>query len=71
MPYVETQHGTRIFFKDWGEGKPIVFHHGWPLSSDDWDTQMLFFNAAFDQLLKRNTMMEKFDWRRSALAPRP
>src|ERR1700748_676990 len=43
MPYVETNDGTRIFYKDWGEGKPIVFHHGWPLSADDWDTQMLFF----------------------------
>ena len=34
---------TQIFYKDWGSGQPIVFHHGWPLSSDDWDTQMLFF----------------------------
>ena len=43
MPYVEAKDGTQIFYKDWGQGKPIVFHHGWPLSSDDWDTQMLFF----------------------------
>jgi non-heme chloroperoxidase len=43
MPYVETQDGTKIFYKDWGQGKPIVFHHGWPLSADDWDAQMLFF----------------------------
>jgi non-heme chloroperoxidase len=35
--------GTQIFYKDWGTGQPIVFHHGWPLSSDDWDAQMLFF----------------------------
>ncbi|MQA65253.1 MAG: alpha/beta fold hydrolase [Alphaproteobacteria bacterium] len=35
--------GTEIFYKDWGEGQPIVFHHGWPLSADDWDNQMLFF----------------------------
>jgi non-heme chloroperoxidase len=35
--------GTQIFYKDWGSGQPIVFHHGWPLSSDDWDAQMLFF----------------------------
>jgi pimeloyl-ACP methyl ester carboxylesterase len=35
--------GTEIFYEDWGTGQPIVFHHGWPLSSDDWDTQMLFF----------------------------
>jgi non-heme chloroperoxidase len=40
MPYVETKDGTQIFYKDWGQKKPIVFHHGWPLS--DWDTQMLF-----------------------------
>ena len=43
MPYVETQDGTEIFYKDWGQGAPIVFHHGWPLSADDWDAQMLFF----------------------------
>jgi non-heme chloroperoxidase len=37
--------GTRIFYKDWGpkDAQPVVFHHGWPLSSDDWDVQMLFF----------------------------
>ena len=38
-----TGDGTEIFYKDWGKGQPIVFHHGWPLSADDWDTQMLFF----------------------------
>ncbi|GJE38981.1 alpha/beta fold hydrolase [Methylobacterium persicinum] len=45
MPFVTTQDGTEIFFKDWGpkDAQPIVFHHGWPLSSDDWDAQMLFF----------------------------
>jgi alpha-beta hydrolase superfamily lysophospholipase len=35
--------GTQIFYKDWGTGQPIVFSHGWPLSADDWDAQMLFF----------------------------
>ncbi|PIF45775.1 non-heme chloroperoxidase [Chryseobacterium sp. 52] len=35
--------GTEIYYKDWGKGQPVFFHHGWPLSSDDWDTQMLFF----------------------------
>jgi len=35
--------GTRIFYKDWGTGQPIVFSHGWPLSADDWDAQMMFF----------------------------
>jgi non-heme chloroperoxidase len=43
MPYVTTTDGVEIFYKDWGEGQPIVFSHGWPLSSDDWDNQMLFF----------------------------
>ena len=43
MSTVVTQDGVEIFYKDWGSGQPIVFHHGWPLSSDDWDTQMLFF----------------------------
>jgi non-heme chloroperoxidase len=47
MSYVTTEDGTEIFYKDWGprDAQPIVFHHGWPLSSDDWDTQMLFFLA--------------------------
>ena len=43
MPTFTTNDGTRIFYKDWGEGQPIVFSHGWPISSDEWDTQMLFF----------------------------
>jgi len=43
MSYVTTTDGTEIFYKDWGTGQPIVFHHGWPLSADDWDNQMTFF----------------------------
>lgn len=43
MPTVRTRDGTDIFYKDWGGGRPLVFHHGWPLSADDWDAQMLFF----------------------------
>ncbi|MGV9964372.1 alpha/beta fold hydrolase [Streptomyces olivaceus] len=45
MGTVTTDDGTAIFYKDWGprDGQPVVFHHGWPLSSDDWDAQMLFF----------------------------
>ena len=43
MPMITTKDGTEIFYKDWGSGQPIVFSHGWPLSADDWDTQMLFF----------------------------
>jgi non-heme chloroperoxidase len=43
MSTITTKDGVHIFYKDWGHGQPIVFHHGWPLSSDDWDAQMLFF----------------------------
>jgi non-heme chloroperoxidase len=43
MSFVKTKDGTEIFYKDWGSGQPIVFHHGWPLSADDWDAQMMFF----------------------------
>ena len=47
MTFVTTKDGTQIFYKDWGpkNAQPLVFHHGWPLSSDDWDTQLLFFVA--------------------------
>src|SRR5262249_31722466 len=45
MSTITTRDGVEIFYKDWGRknGQPIVFHHGWPLSADDWDTQMLYF----------------------------
>ena len=43
MPTITTKDGTEIFYKDWGSGQPIVFSHGWPLTADDWDSQMLFF----------------------------
>ena len=45
MSTITTQDGVEIFYKDWGpkDGQPIMFHHGWPLSSDDWDAQMLYF----------------------------
>ncbi len=43
MPSITTKDGVEIFYKDWGEGQPVVFSHGWPLSADDWDAQMLFF----------------------------
>jgi len=45
MPFITTKDGTEIYYKDWGQGQPIVFSHGWPLSADDWDNQMLFFLA--------------------------
>jgi non-heme chloroperoxidase len=45
MPFVTTSDGVDIFYKDWGpkDARPLVFHHGWPLSGDDWDAQLLFF----------------------------
>ena len=43
MPTITTKDGVEIYYKDWGSGQPIVFSHGWPLSADDWDNQMLFF----------------------------
>ena len=45
MDRLTVKDGTEIYFKDWGMGQPIVFHHGWPLTADDWDAQMMFFLA--------------------------
>jgi non-heme chloroperoxidase len=45
MTVFRTRQGVEIFYKDWGSGKPLVFHHGWPLSADDWDAQLMFFLA--------------------------
>src|SRR6266478_5925256 len=43
MPTITTKDGIEIYYKDWGSGQPMVFSHGWPLSADDWDAQLLFF----------------------------
>ena len=47
MPFITTKDGAQIFYKDWGpkDGQPIMFHHGWPLSADDWDNQLMFFRS--------------------------
>ena len=45
MASITTQDGTQIHYKDWGTGQPIVFSHGWPLSSDDWDAQLIYFGS--------------------------
>ncbi|ADB39904.1 alpha/beta fold hydrolase [Spirosoma linguale] len=45
MSKITVSDGTEIYYKDWGTGQPLVFHHGWPLSSDDWDAQLMFFVA--------------------------
>lgn len=43
MPTITTKDGTQIYYKDWGSGQPLFFHHGWPLSADEWDPQMMYF----------------------------
>src|SRR6202158_2953458 len=45
MDTLTVKDGTQIYYKDWGTGQPLFFHHGWPLSADDWDAQMMFFLA--------------------------
>jgi non-heme chloroperoxidase len=45
MNHIKTEDGTKIFYKDWGKGRPIVFSHGWPLNADAWDEQLVFFAA--------------------------
>lgn len=51
MNTIKVKDGTEIYYKDWGSGQPIVFSHGWPLSADDWDTQMMFFLNHGDRVI--------------------
>ena len=44
-PTITLKDGTQLYYKDWGTGQPLMFHHGWPLSADDWDAQTMFFLA--------------------------
>jgi len=46
MSTIKVKDGTEIYYKDWGSGRPIVFSHGWPLTADDWDAQMLLATAS-------------------------
>jgi hypothetical protein len=54
MPTITTKDGVEIFYKDWGAGQPIVFSHGWPLSADDWDAQMMFFLGKGFRVIERD-----------------
>jgi pimeloyl-ACP methyl ester carboxylesterase len=57
MSTITVKDGTEIYYKDWGSGQPIVFSHGWPLSADDWDTQMLFF-LSHDSVRKKKAIAQ-------------
>ena len=70
MPTITTSDGVEIFYKDWGSGQPIVFSHGWPLSSDDWDTQLEGTESgwpAFFRILR--IYLTHFRGQRSAMMP--
>ena len=63
MDTITVKDGTQIYYKDWGTGQPLFFHHGWPLSADDWDAQMMFF-------LERGYRVIAHDRRGHAAPPR-
>ena len=62
--FITTTDGAEIFYKDWGskDAQPVVFHHGWPLSADDWDAQMMFFLLTSLTMLRSYTAIFAFSF---------
>jgi len=58
MSTITTKDGTQIFYKDWGTGQPVLFSHGWPLTADAWDAQMVFLGFGEDKAGRREKLME-------------
>src|SRR5260370_15858352 len=72
MATITTKDGTTIYYKDWGKGQPIVFSHGWPLNSDDWDAQMLFFGQCGYRVIahdRRGHARSPAQWGRHSQGP--
>ncbi len=59
MPTITTKDGTQIYYKDWGAGQPVVFSHGWPLSSDAWEDQMLLISGLEVRVLRGSPLFRK------------
>lgn len=72
MNYVTTADDIRIFYKDWGprDAQPLVFQHGWPLTADEWDNQMLFFYSKGFRRIARNSISTSLPGRSTASTAR-